>query len=199
MKKLFSHLLWIIVFCFPVPVFSQDATVVDTLKKKLGEVHTTADRFYILESLSRVMMNVNLQEAEKYGSELIRMAEESRDRKLMVRAYLSNGLRCSYFRGQKSFITRSIDYYEKALEIARKNKLEEEIGGAQLRLAIIYLALPDRDKALSYANQAFSLISTLDNDSLRSEGHTVYGQVYQARNDKTLALRNYQPQKYPSA
>ncbi|HJS56298.1 MAG TPA: tetratricopeptide repeat protein, partial [Chitinophagaceae bacterium] len=35
------------------------------------------------------------------------------------------------------------------------------------------------------------MISTLNNDSLKSESHNSYGLVYQARNEKTLALRHF--------
>jgi tetratricopeptide (TPR) repeat protein len=119
------------------------------------------------------------------------VAEESRDRKLMIDAYMSNGVRCSYFAGQKDYAKRAIEFYNKALDIARQNKMEDKIGGAQLRLSAIYLVIPDKDKALSYANQAFSLIASLDNDSLKSEANNAYGHVYLSRNEKTLALRNY--------
>ena len=144
-----------------------------------------------MDNLSRTLMNVNLQEADEYGKQLISLAEESRDRQLMIYAYMSNGVRCSYFAGQKDYAKRSIEYYNKALDIARQNKFEDKIGAAQLRLAAIYLTIPDKDKALSYANQAFSLISTLTNDSLKAEAHNTYGHVYLNRNEKTLALRNY--------
>jgi tetratricopeptide (TPR) repeat protein len=69
--------------------------------------------------------------------------------------------------------------------------MEESIGGIQLRLAGVYLTIPDKDKALSYAGQAFSLISGLSNDSLKAEANNTYGNVYLARNEKTMALRHY--------
>lgn len=136
-------------------------------------------------------MNVDLREADKYGQQLIELAEESRDRKLMIRAYLSNGTRCSYFTSQKEYINRSIDYFNKALDIARQNRLDQEVGESLLKLSHINLAIPDKDKALSYINQAFSIISTLTNDSLKAEAHYHYGDVYLVRNEKILALRHY--------
>ncbi len=170
---------------------TQQTEVVDSLKASLARAVTIEDKFFLMENLSRVLMNVNLQEAEKCGNDLIRLAEESRIRKLMVQAYVSNGIRCSYMRGQKSFMDRSIGYFNQALELAKKNRMDEQIGEIQIRLAGIYLTVPDKDKAFSYANQAFSLISTLSNDSLEAEGHNMYGQVYLARNEKSSALRNY--------
>jgi tetratricopeptide (TPR) repeat protein len=69
--------------------------------------------------------------------------------------------------------------------------MEEETGAAQLKLSAIHLTIPDKEKALNYVNQAFSLISTLKNDSLKAEAHNTFGLVYQAKNEKTLALRHF--------
>ena len=136
-------------------------------------------------------MNVNPSEADEYGKSLIKMAEESRDRKLMFKAYLSNGIRCAYFVTQKTYSLKAIAFFNKALDLARQNRMEDEVGASQLYLAGIYLIIPDKEKALSYATQAFSLITTLDNDSLQAEAHNTYGQVYMARNENILALRNF--------
>jgi tetratricopeptide (TPR) repeat protein len=174
-----------------VKIFSQQAAAVDSLKSSLAKAKTPEEKVFLLDNLSRTLMNVNLSQADEFGKQLITFAEETRDRKLMFKAYMSNGIRCGYFVGQKDYTTRSIEYYNKALEIARQNKMEKEIGEAQLKLCAIHLAIPDKDKALSYIEQAFSLISTLKYDSLKAESHNSYGLVYQARNEKTLALRHF--------
>lgn len=167
------------------------ALAIDSIKSSLAEAAGLKEKLFWLDNLSRTLMNVNLEEADKYGEQMIRLAEESRDREAMVEAYMSNGLRCSYFAGQKDYVSRSQGFYNKALEIADQNKMEEQEGAIQLRLSSLMLSIPDKDKALSYVNQAFSLISTLPDDSLMAEAHNVYGQIYQARNEKTLALRHF--------
>src|SRR4030095_17158973 len=172
-------------------IFPQQAAALDSMRSALAKAKTPEEKVYWLDNISRTAMNVKLELAEEYGSQLITFAEETRDRKLMIKAYMSNGLRCSYFAGQKDYTTRSIEFYNKALEIARQNKMEEETGAIQLRLCTVHLAIPDKDKALNYINQAFSLISTLKNDSPKAEAHNSYGLVYQARNEKTLALRHF--------
>ena len=172
-------------------IFPQQVATLDSSKAQLAKAKTPEEKVYWLDIISRTAMNVSLPQAEEYGKQLITFAEETRDRKLMVKAYVSNGLRCSYFNGQKDYTSRSIEYYNKALEIAKQNKMEEEIGAIQLRLCAIHLTIPDREKALNYVNQAFSLISTLKNDSLKAESHNSYGLVYQTKNEKTLALRHF--------
>ena len=101
-------------------------------------------------------MNVKPAEGDEYGKQLIAVAEESRDRKLMFKAYLSNGTRCAYFASQKTYSDKAIGFYNKALNLARQNRMEEEVGAAQLHLSGLYLMIPDNEKALSYATQAIS-------------------------------------------
>src|SRR5688572_21598508 len=116
--------IWMVVL---MPLFSdaQEAAAIDSIKQSLAKAKTPDEKFFWLENLSRTMMNVNLEEADAYGKQLILFAEESRDRSLMTKAYMSNGLRYSYMMGQKTFLVKSIENYNKALEIARQNKLEE--------------------------------------------------------------------------
>ncbi|HET6768753.1 MAG TPA: tetratricopeptide repeat protein, partial [Chitinophagaceae bacterium] len=171
--------------------YGQQAAALDSMRSSLSKAKTPEEKVFWLDMLSRTAMNVNPGQADEYGNQLITFAEETRDRKLMVRAYMSNGIRCGYFTGQKDYTTRSIEYFNKALKIARQNKMEEETGAIQLKLCAVHLAIPDKDKALNYINQAFSLISTLKNDSLKAEAHNSYGLVYQARNEKTLSLRHF--------
>ncbi|MCR6721634.1 MAG: hypothetical protein NVV59_15425 [Chitinophagaceae bacterium] len=186
-----SRIITILLLFVSLQTNGQMALAIDSIKAGLAETKTPQERATMLDILARTYMNVNLEEAEKYGQELISVAEESRDRKLMVFAYQSNGLRCTYFSGQQEYSKRSIDYYQKGLDIARDNKMDTAIGGLLLRMADAELLIPDKEKALSYANEGFSLISTLNHDSLRMEAHITYGTVYLARKEKIMALRHY--------
>ena len=169
----------------------QQAAAIDSVKRALSKATTIEGKVYWMDMLSRILVNVNMAEADKYGQQLIEIAEESRDRRMMVEAYMSNGLRCSYFAGSKDNTTRSIEYYSKALDIARQNKMDDAVGKAMLRLAGITLTIPDKDKALNYANQGFSIIATLNDDSLKAASYNTFGDIYLSRNDKILSLRNY--------
>ena len=183
-------LLVLSLFYFAV-THAQEAAAVDSIKNALAKATTVQERVSLLDELSRTLMNVNPKEADETGARLIAVAEESRDRKLMFKAYLSNGTRCTYMANQKTYSQKAIEFYNKALELARQNRMEEEVGAAQMHLSGLYLMIPDNEKALLYATQAFSLISTLRNDSLRAEAHNSYGQVYLAKNENILALRNF--------
>ena len=130
MKKVTCVLLLILPFLFSA---AQQA-VIDSMKKVLATAKTDEEKVEALDLLSRTVMNVNLKEADEYGNQLITLAEESRDRKLMIKAYMSNGTRCSYFAGRKITQPGQLSYFNKALSIAKQNKLDEDAGAAYLKL-----------------------------------------------------------------
>jgi len=152
---------------------------------------TLEQKFPMMEELSRVLMNVNPAQSDEVGSQLITLAEESRDRKYMFKAYLSNGDRSSYMASQKAYSDKAIEFYEKALALAKQNRMIEETGTAQLHLAMLYLMIPDKEKALSIASEAKSLLENQSNDSLKAESLNVEGQAYQAKRGNIIALQRY--------
>ena len=165
--------------------------IIDSMKKLVANAKTDREKVEQLGYLCRTLMNVNLAEADKYGSQMIEVAETSRDRKLMVNALLVNGERYSYLSGRRENIEKAIAYYQQALDLARQNKLDEEMVTAYLYLSEVSRSIPDAVKALDYCNQAFSYIGTLKNDSLTAKVHLEYGSVFLAKNEKLLSLRNY--------
>src|SRR5262245_44959576 len=93
---------------------SQQAAALDSMKISFAKAKTPEEKVFWLDILARTAMSVDPAQADNYGKQLITFAEETRDRKLMVKAYMSNGIRCGYFAGQKEYTTRSIEYYNKA-------------------------------------------------------------------------------------
>jgi tetratricopeptide (TPR) repeat protein len=187
MRKIYVLLYWL---CIAATAQSQTA-IVDSFKVQLAKATTAEKKIDALALLSRTLMNINLAEADKYGQQMIEVAEISRDRKLMVKALLTNGERYSYLAGRKDNIEKSINYYTQGLELARKNKLDEQMVSAYILLSEISRFIPDNEKALNYCNQAYSYIGLIKNDSLSARVHLEYGSVYLARNEKILSLKNY--------
>jgi hypothetical protein len=105
-----ATLLLISIILSAAKIFSQQAAALDSMKSNLAKAKTPEEKVYWLDNISRTAMNVKLELAEDYGKQLITFAEETRDRKLMIKAYMSNGLRCSYFVGQKDYTTKSIEF-----------------------------------------------------------------------------------------
>ena len=178
-------LLYFSTYAQPTPA------VIDSFKAELARVTRPEDRIWVLGKLSMTLMNNNMAEADRYGAMMNQEAEVSRDRKLMATALYYNGMRYSIFVQSSAYLQKSIDYYVKGVAIARQNKLEKELALGYLYLADVYNKIPDLEKSLSYATQGFSVIQSIRNDSLVVAAHLMYGNIYQRKKERVLALRNY--------
>jgi len=161
------------------------------MKARLQKAVTVDEKVEALGMLSRTLMNVNIADADKYGMEMMRVAEESRDRKLIVKSLLTNGERYSYLSGRQDNIEKAVNYYKQGLDMARTNDLDELMISAYLLLSEVHRYIPDADKALIYSNEAFSYAGLLKNDSLIGRVYFELGSVYLVKSEKLLALRNY--------
>ena len=182
---------FILLISFHVVGQQPNPAVIDSFKTQLANAKTSEHKVELLGFLSMTLMNTNIAEADKYGALMSREAEISRNRNLMVRAFLFNGQRYSFFSSNKAYIQKSLDYYNKGLELARKNKMEKESADFLLALSMLHCNIPDLDKAMNFATQALSIASDLKNDSLKVATYYSFGAVYQLKKEKILALRNY--------
>jgi len=184
--------MMIIALVAALPGYSQRFNpAIDTLNKQLAKANSVAERVKLLGDLSRVYINENFAASDSIGKKMIQEAEISRDRKLMAEALLVNGERNSYFASKKENFKKAVEFYNKALDLSRQNKLDKEIARCYISLSAVYRIVPDADKAFSYVNQAFSYISILDDDSLKTLAHIELGNVYGLKREKLLSLRNY--------
>ena len=189
MRKLLAaiSLCWACSTAFP----QAQPAVIDSMKAKIAKASSDEERVELLSSLSKTLMNVNLPEADKYGTEMSRIAEQSRDRKLMVKALLANGERYSYLSGRQDNIEKAVGYYKQALDMARQNDLDELMVSAYLFLSEVHRYIPDPEKALTYSNEAFSYAGLMKNDSMLAKVYFELGSVYLVKSEKLLSLRNY--------
>lgn len=184
-------LCFILLLVFIASTASSQTALIDSFKRELAKAQTSEQKIDALGYLCRTLMNSNLPEADKYGLQMIEVAEMSRDRKLMVKALLTNGERYSYLSGRKDNLDKAISYYTQGLELARKNKLDEQMISAYLYLSEVSRFNADAEKALNYCNQAYAHIGLVKNDSLATRVHLEYGSVYLLKNEKILALKNF--------
>jgi len=169
----------------------QNAAVVDSLKNELSKAKTSEDKVILMGRLCRILMNINMHEADSFGKKMTEEAELSRSRKLMTKALMIHGERNSYLASNKENLDKSIGYYNEALEMARVNKMDTVVAQALLALSSIYLKIPDADKALGYTTRALSVVSGLKNDSMLAIVHNSFGEVYQVKKERILSLRSY--------
>lgn len=185
-------LLFVAALLFSCVVFGQQSPdVVERAKQALTRTKEPAQRLDTLSALVQMLMNTNMEQANVYARQMIREAEMTRDRRLMARALRYNGERYAYVSFNKEFIEKANENLNKALELARNNKVQDEIVSALLSLSYVQAQVPNADRALSYTNEAFSVVSTLNNDSLAAATYLSFGSAYQVKKERLLALRNY--------
>jgi hypothetical protein len=134
-------------------------------------------------------MRIDAKEGEKYAKKMTQEAELSRDRRLTVKALLTNGEQMMYF-GTKDKLSQSITTLTQGLRLAQKNNSKRKRRRPWSCFPMC-IENPDLDKSLSYAMQASSIASTLKDDSVQVVIYTAFGTVYQQKKERLLALRNY--------
>ncbi|WP_162915748.1 tetratricopeptide repeat protein [Paraflavitalea soli] len=163
----------------------------DSLKTQLEKAVTDANRSQILGDLSLYYMGIDNSLADKYGNQMLEVGELSRNRELMIRAYLSNARRFYEFFGSQEALSKAVVFSNKALELARSSNLDDLTALAHTFVARGYRTSGETDKALSANNIAVSIASAGKNDSVKVIAYISLGNTYQARNEKLLAFRHY--------
>jgi tetratricopeptide (TPR) repeat protein len=184
-------LLLLMVLCFYNAKPQGPNPAIDTLSRQLLAAKTAARKVELLGGLSRLYMSQNIRVADSLGSLMIQEAELSRDRKLMVKALLVNGERNTYLATRKENLDKAIEFYNRALELAKQNNLDKEIALSYIYLSAIYRTVPDADKAAAYMSEANSYLSMSDDDSLQVIGKLEEGNVSGLKREKKSSLQKY--------
>ena len=187
MKRLLL-LLWLL----PVCLFAkaQANSLADSLHNQLVHSTTVADRIYWLNRLARNYTGIDTTKAEEFSSQLLAVADSSRNRELMIKSLLYEAERLYDFGFVQESITKGLEYSQKAFDLAKESHLDEYSAWAYLGMARGYRSNGESDKALNCNNMALSIVSTIDNDSLKTYVYYSLAKTYLARNDKLLAFRN---------
>jgi len=191
MLSFLKFVLAILFFFSSTIIFAQQNRLVDSMKREFSKATKLEEKVTLLDLISRTLMNGNIEEAEKYGKEVIQLAEKSRDRKQMVRANLSNAIRCSYFAGSSDYTARAMGYFEKAKKIATENKFYSYQVAVLLKQSALQLGIPNNEKASGYLDQAISIASNINDDSVHVQIKLSSGDVHMAKNEKIEGLRSY--------
>lgn len=188
MKRLFLLMACIVPYC---ESNAQTTKLEDSLQRELSQATKLEDRMDLMSSLAKYYMGIHNKKSEEYGSKIIEIADSSRDRVLMVKAYLYNADRCLNFTALKENTNRGLAYTNKALEIARSNNLDEYQAWAYTYLARGSRTNGEVDKAINYNNLAVSIAANLKSDSLRVSVYLSLGNTYMQKDEKLLGFRNF--------
>jgi len=172
-------------------LLAQTNPLTDSLKRNLEKSSSDEQKVFWLSQLSSFYFSVNRKISDDYAIQLQQMAEESRDRKLLVMVHLSNARRFSSVSGKQDNINKSLGFAQKALELARASNLKEYEAWAYNALAYSERQNSATDKALNYNNLSLAIANGLNNDSLKVQCYSSLGNTYLAKEEKLLAFRNF--------
>jgi len=194
MKSLRTQFLLIILFLLPLTtnILAQENGYLDSLNHSLKLAKTDAERTKLLEDLSVFYMVIDRSQADVYIRQLQDIAERSRDRRLMVRALLTDASR--YYvvgAGNREDGAKALISAQRALDLAKASGLDDGEAGAYMMLAHIARGNGESDKALNYDNLALSLAGNTDSDSLRVSCLASVGDTYMLKEERLLAFRHY--------
>jgi tetratricopeptide (TPR) repeat protein len=188
-RKLFTFFFPVLLTAVGVRVTAQSNFFPDSLKKNLADARTDRQRVETMLSLAVYYNEIDNELSERYAGQAIETAELSRDRKLMVSAYLTNGSR--FMNADLSNrVDLGLENFRQAERIARENGMEDELVKSYCALSRGYRNMGDNDQALQYSNLAVVMVSGRA-DSVKVPAYISLGQTYVARNEKLLAFRNY--------
>jgi tetratricopeptide (TPR) repeat protein len=170
---------------------AQKGHLFDSLKKNLSLAQTDEDKVYLLGELVDQYSGLDNELSRQYAEQAIQVAELSRDRKLIILAYLQNGARCMNLPPLEGNIQAALENYENAEKIAKENGLDDWLAYSYTGLAGVFRSRGEYDKSLNYNNLALSIASGTSNDSLKMVVDITIGDIYSARNEKLLAFRSY--------
>lgn len=187
-RKLLIYCLCSIPF---VAAKAQTDRIGDSLKKAAQAAVSFTDRVETYSSLADYHYAGNDSISQYYQQKSIEAAELSRDRQLMIRAWLKLANRSLFSAGKMESVHKGREAATKALEIARAEKLDEQAAFCQIVIARTWRMEGDAGKALEVLNTANSIAIISKNDSLKVSVFNALGDVYLQQNNNLLSFRNY--------
>jgi tetratricopeptide (TPR) repeat protein len=161
----------------------------DSLKKRLAGAQTVADKVHFLMDLANAVPDST--QGEVYSGEALTDAELSRDRPLMVDAYIRNGARYFNNQGLEGNLEKAQRAFEQAEQLAKESGLAAQLTESYSNLSMLWRAKGDNEKALSYSNLALAVAVNSDNDTAKVRAYLSLGNTYREMKNMPLAFQHF--------
>ncbi len=132
-----------------------------------------AEYFYVISDF-----NSALQEANS----AVKLAESSGETKVLVRAYMSLGV----YNRRTGFFNESIEYYNKAISVAKKNNLKGYISRSYWGISQVYNILGDNEGYRKNLDLMIEASVTEKDSLLLKEGYLYLGTSYTQEKDRNF-------------
>ncbi|MBS1505607.1 MAG: hypothetical protein JSS79_03070 [Bacteroidetes bacterium] len=178
--------------CFlSVVAYAQDQATLDSLWLNLKKAKTTERQVKAYFDLAVSYFEFNPKKSDSLAFEGQAAAEASRDRVLIVNAYLTDAARYLRNTSKKSNVEEARARALKALALSQREKNSELLVQCNNMLAKTYRISGDIAKALQANNEAIALLSEINNDSLKIQAYNSQGLSLSRKNDMVAAFKSY--------
>jgi tetratricopeptide (TPR) repeat protein len=183
--------IFFVLLAYSYTANSQDYFLTDSLKLNLKNAKTAEDKVLWLGELASFYQQLNKDSSDKYSQNQLEEAELSRDRKVLLKALLSNASKHYNNANTEDQVKAGNSFAHRALNLASHELLNDYVAFSYIYLARGARREGNYDKALDYCKQAESITNDLNNDSLKIEVLNALGDTYRKRNNKLEAFKNY--------
>jgi hypothetical protein len=181
-----------ILCCFVTAVvFAQDEAKQDSLWLKLKRAYTPSQKVAAYFDLATTYFEIDQKKSDSLAFTGLAIAESSRDRSLMVSAYLQDASRFLRYSYKNSNIEAARTRAQKALAISQREKNSELIIQCNNILARTYRASGNIGKALQANGEALALLPEISNDSLKIQAYVSEGLSLVRKKDMVNAFKSY--------
>lgn len=179
-------------FCFvSIITLAQNDAVQDSLWLKLKKALTTEQKVKAYFDLASSYFDIDAKKSDSLAFEGQAIAEASRNRTLIVNAYLQDALRYLRNTNKKSNVEEARARIQKGLAISKQEKNSTLIVQCNNILARTYRISGDIAKALQANADAVALLPEITNDSLKVQAYNSQGLSLSRKNDMIGAFKSY--------
>jgi tetratricopeptide (TPR) repeat protein len=171
--------------------FAQKDTAIISLEKQLETTTNISDKLDITFKIAAKYNLANPASCEAYLQKGIFIAEESRDREMMIKARRIAGNLYTQLAGLKEYSEKALSYTKDALELCKKEKgMEGEKIACNIQMVKL-LRNSQNTEAKKYNDAAIALAEETNDDSLIVITKLSYGLTQLANGDKLEAFKTF--------
>ncbi len=183
---------WIGAVCILLLLICDTAVANDADSVKNGDESKNAaiKRIDYLNSSINAVLSDNPKMGDSLALVMLQVAEFSRDRELMCRAYTSLARQYINYADYRNNLSLGLQYAHKCLELAKASGMDQFTISSYLSLARISRKKSDNQKALEYNNLALSLAVNYGNDSITSVCYSGLSNTWMNMNNKLSSFQS---------
>jgi len=188
-----SKYLLLFSFCLVLHgfVLAQPDPKQDSLLAQLNSAHTPTQQVNAYYAWAANIFSINQKKSDSLAFVGLAVAEASRERALLVQAYLKDGYRYLLNTAKKSNVEGARSRAQKALSISQIEKNSELIVQCDILLARTYRINGEISKAIQFNSDAIGLLNEIHNDSLSVYAYNSLGLSLVNKNDMVNAFKAY--------